>query len=267
MWCQTCAGKCYKENFYNKVKGKNGEVLGEYINSTTKVLVKCHKKHTWKVKPSSIMNNRWCKKCAKKCPEEAKKEFYEKVKTKNGEVIGEYIDSNTSVLLKCEHGHTWEAIPYNIRSNRWCIFCNESKGEMTISLFLKNKGINYKKEQFKIIDETVLRFDFMININNKNIIIEYDGNQHFEFVSYFCKTKEDFERRKYLDFIKTKWAIENNFYLLRIDYKSIKNINELLEEYFKFIENNEPFYLVSNEKMYSELNTKLSEYVTIFDLK
>lgn len=35
-----------------------------------------------------------------------------------------YINSQTKLLWKCKEGHSWEAIPNNIKKGRWCPYCS-----------------------------------------------------------------------------------------------------------------------------------------------
>lgn len=271
IWCHFCSGKSpilAAETTKKLIEEKNGEMLEKYINSITPILVKCSEGHPFKISPHSIKNGIWCHICSGMCPIVAAETTKKVIEEKGGEMLSDYINTHSEILIKCHKGHIFRSTPNRIKSaGGWCSICNESKGERAIRLFLTDKKITHNPQWTIYIDDSYVRYDFHLILDNKHIFIEFDGKQHFEYNDFFCKNINEFEIRKNNDFIKTKWAIENNFYLLRIDYKSIKNIDELLEEYFKFIENNDPFYLVSNEKMYSELNTKLSEYVTIFDLK
>ena len=72
-----------------------------------------------------------------------------------------------------------------------------SKGEELISVILKNNNILFEREKtFNDLKHGLLRFDFYLP--ERNIIIEWDGLQHFEQVSYFQKTKVK-KGRKVLD--------------------------------------------------------------------
>jgi very-short-patch-repair endonuclease len=85
----------------------------------------------------------------------------------------------------------------------------------------RNPKTNYK-----------LKFDFYIP--SKNILIEYDGRQHFEMGyiggnggKYFT-TNKDMRELKYRDAIKTKFAVDNCIPLLRINYKNLHDIENTL---------------------------------------
>lgn len=55
-------------------------------------------------------------------------------------------------------------------------------------------------------------------IPNINIVIEYDGQQHYEFSKFFYKTEEQFRRRQCLDRLKEELLLEHSIKLIRIPY-------------------------------------------------
>lgn len=52
-------------------------------------------------------------------------------------------------------------------------------------------------------------------------IIEYDGEQHFKEIPFFCKTGPSFEQCRQIDIIKTFVACTTGVNLIRIDYSNI----------------------------------------------
>lgn len=72
---------------------------------------------------------------------------------------------------------------------------------------------------------TVLRFDFYIK--SLNILIEYDGEQHFYYSNgnKTWNTKEKYERTKIHDTLKNNYCINHNIPLYRIPYTDIDTIN------------------------------------------
>ena len=55
-------------------------------------------------------------------------------------------------------------------------------------------------------------------IPNINTVIEYDGQQHYEFCNFFYKTKEQFDEQKSRDKLKERLLLEHNIKLIRIPY-------------------------------------------------
>jgi hypothetical protein len=74
-----------------------------------------------------------------------------------------------------------------------------------------------------------LLFDFYLP--EHNILIEYDGEQHFKPKSFYrCSietAKKSFNELKRNDIIKNEYCKKNNITLIRIPY-TIKNINKYL---------------------------------------
>lgn len=116
-----------------------------------------------------------------------------------------------------------------------------SFGEKAISTILKNLKISYIKEhEFKdcINPETKQKLKFDFYLPKKNICIEYDGIQHFEYISDFYGENQDTGKQKFdnqiiKDEIKSEYCLSKNIKLLRISYKDEKSIQELIKEFIK----------------------------------
>ena len=102
----------------------------------------------------------------------------------------------------------------------------QSKGEIRIDDYLKNKGIDYKRE-YRFEDLDGHRFDFFIP--EKNLLIEFDGEQHFKAIDFFGgKTELEVQKRR--DCIKNQYAKEKGIHLVRIPYTKRNNIEKILNE-------------------------------------
>lgn len=113
-----------------------------------------------------------------------------------------------------------------------CPSCSQSKGEKEISKTLKYIGIEFEEQ--KTFSEClnhrtgrVLKFDFYIP--SKNLLIEYDGEQHFKAIDFFGGIKE-LENRQNLDKIKNRYANDNGFKLLRIPFYDRENISNIIQQ-------------------------------------
>ena len=109
-----------------------------------------------------------------------------------------------------------------------------SKGEELISAILKSNNILFEREKtFNDLKHGLLRFDFYLP--ERNIIIEWDGLQHFEQVSYFQKTRKDFLKGQENDRRKNNYCLTNNIVLYRIPYweqSNIKKIEDIFQSKF-----------------------------------
>lgn len=115
-----------------------------------------------------------------------------------------------------------------------CSKCKSSKGELKIIHFLNENGIKYIAQKSfndckNLKTGYKLKYDFYIP--SKNLLIEYDGEQHFKYggnVGKYKITKSDLEYTKYKDKIKTKYAKRKGIRLLRICYKDFNKIGKII---------------------------------------
>ena len=112
--------------------------------------------------------------------------------------------------------------------------CIKSKGETKIASFLRKYKISFEREKIfsTCKDKQELPFDFYLP--DYNILIEYDGEQHFKLSRFGNKTKEeaeeDLKKYQYHDKIKNQWCEKNNVKLLRFSYKDYNSLENILKE-------------------------------------
>ncbi len=110
-WCPECRAEKYILPLRKAIANFEGEwESGKYINSYTKINVRCKNGHRWSAKPASIMNGSWCATCAhEKKKEKSSALLYKIVKQKGGLV--ELYDEDGSLgkaRILCEHAkRTW----------------------------------------------------------------------------------------------------------------------------------------------------------------
>lgn len=100
-----------------------------------------------------------------------------------------------------------------------------SKCEKIICELLTISNINYETEkQFPFLPNKF----YDIFLTDKKIVIEFDGIQHFVFPNAYYKTLKDFTVQRLNDLVKT-WVLGTyNLKILRLCYKCIKDLNDLL---------------------------------------
>ncbi len=97
-----------------------------------------------------------------------------------------------------------------------------SHGEKILYQSLAALGLEYIP-QFRV--ETGRIFDACVNLHNRKIMVEYDGEQHFHPVADW-----DFEATKASDREKNAYCKELDIPLLRIRYDEILKITDILKE-------------------------------------
>lgn len=145
-----------------------------------------------------------------------------------------YINDNVKVCILCKkHGEFLQLPGCHVRFKHGCPKCRSSKGEQEILNFLNVNNISFEREKTfsNLLLKRKLKFDFYLPA--LNIIIEYDGIQHFSPVRFNGISQEMadklFERTKIVDSIKTDFCLNNNIKLLRISYN--ENIQLKLKDY------------------------------------
>jgi len=226
------------------------EILSEYINSSTPMNIRHKCGYEYQTNPDTLLRC-GCVNCAgllKKTTEQFKEEVFTLVGNEY-EVIGEYVNAKTKVLMKHkECGETFPALRWHFLSGVRCPICRESKGEHKIHKYLQKYFYNYKR-QFKIPEcknINPLPFDFAIfdNYDNLLCLIEYDGRFHYEAVEFFGGD-EALEKTQARDKIKTDYCQLNNIPLLRIPYWDFFVCEDILDkEIPKYLNQSQ---IVSNE--------------------
>lgn len=98
-----------------------------------------------------------------------------------------------------------------------------SKGAEKIAAILSKEHISFIKEYcFAEGKIRTYRYDFYLP--SLNILIEFDGEQHFNFSKFFYKTREDFLKAKERDRVKNNYALAHHIPLYRIPYFAIDSI-------------------------------------------
>lgn len=219
-------------NFYEK-HGTKYNIIGKYINASTKISAICDKHGEFKVIPFALNG---CKECQIESKSMTHQEFLDRVFTLVGNeylVISQYVNNHTKVtMLHNSCGNEVKIKPNHFfNSGVRCQHCFSSKGERKIEQFLQNHEIKYEKQhsfkELKSNKNHALRFDFCILKNEQMTLIEYDGRQHFQTIDAWGG-EEGFNLLKENDSIKNRFCTENKIRLIRIPYWEFDNIENIL---------------------------------------
>lgn len=208
-------------------------ILSEFKGLRKNLRVKCKSCNSEQNRSvGSLMRGDECLVCKSKhgilkTEEQLSKELFEKY---GGEY--EYIKGYKGVTAPALFRHTvcgkiYSTQPHYLLSFKGgtCPICRKgSKGERAISLFLKNNNIIFE-EQKRFSDFRRYPYDFFIP--QKNLLIEFQGIQHFQPVQRFGG-ESSFLHQKEIDFLKKKYALERGFNFLEISYLDLANINFIL---------------------------------------
>ncbi len=242
--CKTC-GKIFKkkpkefnllkcgclkrfEQYHKILNSKNIILIGTYYNVRRKLEHKCLICNNIFISSPKIIKNskHGCPYCAGM---KISTNDYKKRLPSDIIVLDEYINSYTKITHQClVCKNMWSTKPnYILHMGCGCPVCSCSKGERAIFNLLKSLNIEFYTEKFITINGIKYFYDFYIP--SLNLVIEFDGIQHFEPIGYFGGLKQFIIIQKN-DNIKNKHILENNINVLRIPYYEIDNIVEIILE-------------------------------------
>lgn len=151
-------------------------------------------------------------------------------------VIGKYVNNSTPIEVYCiEHNYTYFLTPAALLNRMTC--CDKTrttyKEELVCKLLEEQWLFNITRQKVfeDCVDKRCLPFD--IYLDDYNVLIEYQGEQHYKPVKYSSETQEEadikFEYTQKHDEIKRQYCKDNNIPLIEIPYWEFDDL-----EYFLF---------------------------------
>lgn len=228
--CPQCSNRSSLEKEKRKVDSfTKGAVtlIGVYEahDATTDFLCNVHKLK-FKSATSSVLRGRVsCDLCKKEnrsaSQRKTKAQFLKDLHSKHGDNItctGEYVNTHTKTSFLCARCETnFQSEPNSVIRISGCPHCSSSKGEDFIGKHLTAINVAFEKQKkySDCRDYRPLPYDFFLPL--ENILIEYDGAQHFKPVAFFGGI-DGYRDRVRKDAIKTSYAYEKGITLIRIPY-------------------------------------------------
>lgn len=123
-----------------------------------------------------------------------------------------------------------------------------SQGEARCGDVLTKMGLHHTS-QYRIALLPRYRFDYHFIYEDREYLLEFDGQQHFAFTSWFHRTQRSFYNKQQRDFLKSSVALMSGYHLIRIAYNDLARVEEILKE---VLLGKTRLYL-SNEAMYTYL--------------
>lgn len=213
-----------------------------YTDSQTKVIIVCPKHGPFQQAPASHLYGQGCSDCSN---EEASLRY---LKTKDEfisdavAVHGNRYDYTNSdykgvfekVEIQCKiHGSFFQSPDAHVNGEAGCPKCHLSKGELKIMRFAETHGLSLIHQ--KSFDDCrnpktnrKLKFDFYDPI--RNLLIEYDGEQHFKKITFGTHplTDDEIKDIQFKDGLKTEYAKKKGIKLLRIPFTQLRNLDAVL---------------------------------------
>lgn len=229
----------------------------KYLNAHDKVIITCFEHGDFEQSPTSHRKGNGCADCGygatKSKNQKGRDKVIESLKTKHVNADGTsvynydkmYIDPITGgdiyentgqkACITCKfHDDFYQSADDHIRG-RGCPVCAASEPEQKIWAMLKNSGIKFtfQKSFDGLISPIggILKFDFYLN--EKNVIIEYNGEQHYMPIEHW-KGDNGLKKQMEYDAIKEKYCKDNNIIIYVLSY--LDDIDTSLPELIKSIE-------------------------------
>lgn len=242
--CAKCANKRiwdsrrkttddFKKEIFD-IYGNNISILSEYIGSHDKVKCKCNIDDTiWEATPTNLLTSKIaCPTCCGlqtsiRC-KKTNEEFIKQLNEVNPNIIPleAYVDDHKKILCSCKihKDYKWMVMPNKIlHKNTGCPRCAKSvsSNEIKLQNILLKWGYKFEtQKRFKDCkDKYSLPFD--IYLIDFNILIEYDGEQHYKIINRDISNEKKIKNLEIIqkhDIIKNEYCKNKNIPLIRIPY-------------------------------------------------
>ncbi len=222
----------FKEEFYDLV-GDEYTLLTEYQGRHGKITVKHNECGTeYKTAAGDFLKGRRCKKCYFMSQFKTNEKWLAQVKELTGNdfmFLETYKGDDVRIRYRHICGDTHSVTPNNFINGTRCPKCKESTGESNVRRFLTENNLSFESQKSfdSLRYEHRLLYDFYIE--ELGILIEFQGIQHYEPVTFFGGNKS-FEKQKEKDALKRKFAESEGLKLIEIKYDndSYEKVKELL---------------------------------------
>lgn len=219
------------------------DLIEEYKKDNSNLLYYCHKhnKEFRRTLDGLLSRKCGCKLCSLEIFRQSQSLGLEEFKKRLGEIHpeleirSEYINNSTPMDFYCtKHNHHFSSTPVVVLNRLKC--CDKNRvtyKEEQVCQLLENW--NFKITRQKVFDDCKDKrnLPFDIYLDEYDVLIEYQGEQHYRPVRYSTQTyessNEKFLYTKRHDEIKEKYCKDNNIKLIKIPYWEFEDL-----EYFLF---------------------------------
>lgn len=233
---QSCP-KCSKRKKYDNeffLQSIDKKFFGKYYydkchftSFKEKVIITCKKHGDFETYPSYLLNGNGCSLCRNENNSYSEEEFLKKCIEKHPEIdhsLLEYKGSNSSIKLICnKHGIFEQKAGYYLNYSKGCKYCNETKGEKKIRIFLEKNNIKYEQQH----KNYGFIFDFFIP--SYNTYIEFNGKQHYSPIKFFGGI-DSYNKQIKKDSLKDDILKNMNIKLIKIGYWQINKVDTILKK-------------------------------------
>jgi hypothetical protein len=218
--------------------------LVDYVNAQTFVTIVCPYHGLFDQLPFAHLQGHGCSKCSHKELSRIFSGSIQKFIKKANQIhnneyeynVVTYINARTKVKIICKKHGEFEQTPNKHLMGQGCPHCSESAGEKAVRRYLDSCSILFIPQKTFADCRNIHPLEFDFFLPEYNTLIEFDGIQHFIPVRFHKsvtneKLAHSFEQIKRCDSKKNFYCKENGKRLLRISYKEIHKIPELINNF------------------------------------
>lgn len=211
--------------------------LVDYVNSKEKVKIICDRHGIFEQRPNDHLTGYGCRSCqyekTSKIHKFSNDVFMKKARSVHGDVydysLVKYDGYENKINIKCLKHGIFKQSPHSHLSGAGCPSCGKSHGERKITQYLNNNNIIFEcgvSFDGLIGDVNPLVFDFYLP--EHRMLIEFDGIQHYKPVIFFGGEDKLIKQKEY-DKKKIRFAVDNQYKLLKLTYAMMRYLDEALE--------------------------------------
>lgn len=241
--CDSCMKEKRKKDEYERlsyaVEEQGGTLitpLEEYVNTKTKVSVRCENGHFLERQSRSLVLNHklTCSPCVK---ENMYAKLSAEIEIRGGKLlttIDDFEKIKSNVNVKCKNNHMFTIYAWSVvHHNYWCpgckIYVNESYCRMVIETLTGKNFYKCRPEWMKCPTTGKLLEIDMLNEELK-LALEYNGKQHYEFIPRLHKNYRNYIRRLEIDKLKKEMLYNKGYKFIEVPHTEQNNIyNYILE--------------------------------------
>ena len=220
-----------------KLINNNILIISEYTGSKNKINCECLIcGNKFSILPGHLLHGVGCKQCAINKRRISKEEFISRANNKHNNKYDyskiNFVDMSTKIEIVCPiHGSFWQEPASHIIGNG-CPRCKDSVGEKEIFRILNKYNVSFIPQYCLPLQNHNYLIDFVIEFENKQFFIEYNGLQHYKPIEFFGGNKS-FLRQCKRDYEVQEYCKLNNIELLEISYElPFEEIEKTLIEHF-----------------------------------
>ncbi len=240
--CTRCNGRIVHntESFIAQGKLIHGDKYNYensiYVSSQLPIKIICVNHGLFEQTPNNHLSGSGCPRCTGKF--KTTHDFINQAKKIHGERYdyskSNYTLWNVKLIVICKKHNEFLITPNNHFYGKGCPKCSSSKGEIVIENYLDKNNVEYIKNKRFVDCKFIKPLPFDFYIQNKNICIEYDGEQHSveKYEGIYAGKFTAIQRN---DKIKTEFCQQNRIRLIRIPHHKFNEIESIIDTELKFV--------------------------------